>query len=113
MAELLIAETWETIARVQPDRPAVIQGERVTSWGEFDRRADALAADFLAAGLGHEAKVAAYLYNAAEYLETYFAAFKAGLQPFNTNYRYGPEELYYLFDNADAEAIVFHASFAP
>src|SRR5262249_42703895 len=46
-----------------------------------------------------------------EYLETYFAAFKAGLAPVNTNYRYGPEEIKYLFDNADAEAVVFHAGF--
>ena len=113
MDELLFASVWETIARAQPDRPAVIQGERIRTWGEFDRRADALAADFLASGIGQGGKVAAYLYNSAEYLETYFAAFKAGLHPFNTNYRYGAEELYYLFDNADAEAIVFHASFAP
>ncbi len=113
LAELLIAETWEAIAAVQPDRPAVVQGERVTTWAAFDRRADALAADFLAAGLGQGAKVGAYLYNGAEYLETYLAAFKAGLHPFNTNYRYGSEELFYLFDNADAEAIVFHAAFAP
>jgi fatty-acyl-CoA synthase len=30
----------------------------------------------------------------------------------NTNYRYGPEELFYLFDNADAQAVVFNAGFA-
>ena len=59
----------------------------------------------------HQAKVAAYLYNGPEYLETYFAAFKGGFAPVNTNYRYGPEELFYLFDNADAEAVVFHAAF--
>lgn len=112
MDQLLYAGVWEEIAKAQPDRPALIQGERVISWAEFDRRADALAADFLAAGVGREAKVAAYLYNGPEYLETYFAAFKAGLHPVNTNYRYGPDELYYLFDNADAEAIVFHAEFA-
>ena len=112
MNELLYAGVWEQIARTQPERPAVIQGPRVTTWGAFDARADALAADLLDAGLGQGAKVAAYLYNSAEYLETYYAAFKAGLHPINTNYRYGPEELYYLFDNADAEAIVFHAGFA-
>ena len=27
--------------------------------------------------------------------------------PFNVNYRYGPDELCYLLDNADAEAVVF------
>ena len=59
-----------------------------------------------------QSKVAAYLYNGPEYLETYYAAFKAGLAPVNTNYRYVADELIYLFDNADAEAVVFRASFA-
>ncbi len=37
---------------------------------------------------------------------------RPGFAPVNTNYRYGDDELIYLFDNADAEAVVFHASFA-
>ena len=65
----------------------------------------------LAAGLTHQSKVAAYLYNCPEYLETYVAAFKGGFAPVNTNYRYGHDEIVYLFDNADAEAVVFHAAF--
>jgi len=106
------ADVWEEVAKGAPDRPAQIQGDRVVTWRDFDRRANALAAHLLAAGVSHQGKVAAYLYNAPEYLETYFAAFKAGLAPVNTNYRYEPEELFYLFDNADAEVIVFHAGFA-
>jgi len=106
------ADVWEAIAAAQPDHPAHIQGERVLTWGEFDARSDALAAHLIAAGLDHQAKVAAFLYNGPEYLETYYAAFKGGFAPVNTNYRYGPEELFYLFDNADAQAIVFHAGFA-
>jgi acyl-CoA synthetase (AMP-forming)/AMP-acid ligase II len=107
------AEIWESVADAVPGRPAQIHGERTLTWADFDRRADALARRLLDAGLGRQAKVAAYLYNAPEYLETYFAAFKAGLVPVNTNYRYVADELIYLFDNADAEAVVFHASFAP
>jgi fatty-acyl-CoA synthase len=106
------ADIWEEVARAVPQRPAQIQGERVVSWGAFDSRANAIAAFMLNAGLGHQSKMAAYLYSSPEYLESYFAAFKAGLVPVNTNYRYGDQELTYLFDNADAEAVVFHASFA-
>ncbi|MBU1377146.1 MAG: acyl-CoA synthetase [Alphaproteobacteria bacterium] len=106
-----IADVWEAIAAAQPDYPAQVQGERVITWSQFDARADALAAHFIASGMGHQAKVAGYLYNGPEYLETYFAAFKGGFAPVNTNYRYGPEEIIYLFDNADAEAVVFHAGF--
>jgi len=107
------ANLWESIAAAVPDRPAQIHGPTVFSWRDFDRRADALARRLLDKGLGKQAKVAAYLYNAPEYLETYYAAFKAGLAPVNTNYRYVADELIYLFDNADAEAVVFHASFTP
>src|SRR5438093_2462661 len=113
MGDWNFADVYEAIAERVPDAPCQVQGDRVVSWADFDRRANALAADLLQAGLGRQAKVGAYLYNCAEYLETYMAAFKAGLAPFNTNYRYGPDEISYLFDNADAEAIVFHASFAP
>ena len=107
----IFADVWEAIAASQPERPALVQGERVLTWAEFDARADALAAHLIDAGLDHQAKVAAFLYNGPEYLETYFAAFKGGFAPVNTNYRYGPEELFYLFDNADAQAVVFHAGF--
>lgn len=112
MAGWTFADVWEEIAAATPEQPAQIQGDRVVSWRGFDRRANALAAYFVGKGLGHQAKVAAFLYNAPEYLETYYAAFKAGLAPVNTNYRYEPEELFYLFDNADTEAVVFHAGFA-
>jgi 3-oxocholest-4-en-26-oate---CoA ligase len=32
--------------------------------------------------------------------------------PVNTNYRYTDDELVYLWDNADAVAVVFHGAFA-
>ena len=41
-----------------------------------------------------------------------YAAFKAALVPVNTNYRYTADELLYLWDNADAGAVVFHGCFA-
>jgi acyl-CoA synthetase (AMP-forming)/AMP-acid ligase II len=55
--------------------------------------------------------VAQYLYNCPEYLESMYAAWKAGLVPVNTNYRYADDELVYLWDNADAVAVVFHGAF--
>ena len=106
------ANLWESVAKATPERPALIHGDKTIAWKDFDRRANALAKVMVEAGVAKQSKVAAYLYNGPEYIETYFAAFKAGLVPFNTNYRYGGDELTYLFDNADAEVVVFHASFA-
>src|SRR5690606_6901856 len=65
----------------------------------------------LDAGLGRQQAVAQYLYNGPEYMESMFAAFKVALVPVNTNYRYTADELLYLWDNADAGAVVFHGTF--
>jgi acyl-CoA synthetase (AMP-forming)/AMP-acid ligase II len=106
------ADVWEAVAEVHPDAPALTQGSRHLSWRQFDRGADLAATRFLDAGLGHQAKVAQYLHNCPEYLESLFGAFKAGLVPVNTNYRYTDDELVYLWDNADVESVVFHGSFS-
>jgi acyl-CoA synthetase (AMP-forming)/AMP-acid ligase II len=108
-----LADVFERIAERIPDAPAQRQGERTFTWAEFDRRADGVAATLLGAGLVEQDKVAQYLYNCPEYLESTFAAFKAGMATVNTNYRYAADELVYLWDNADVVAVVFHGTFAP
>ena len=81
------------------------------TWAEFDRRANGIARTLLDAGASEQDKVAQYLYNAPEYLESMYGVYKAGLVPVNTNYRYADDELVYLWDNADAVAVVFHGTF--
>jgi acyl-CoA synthetase (AMP-forming)/AMP-acid ligase II len=105
------ADVWETVADVKPDAIAVTQGERHVSWSEFDRGADGVAQFLLDQGVVQQDKVAVYLYNCPEYLQACFATIKIGLVPVNTNYRYGDDELSYLWDNADAVAVVFHGTF--
>jgi acyl-CoA synthetase (AMP-forming)/AMP-acid ligase II len=105
------AEVWETIAEQIPDAPAQVQGDRRFTWRELDQRANGIAHALLEGGAQEQDKVAQYLYNGPEYLESVYAAFKAGLAPINTNYRYTDDELVYLWDNADAVAVVFHGAF--
>ena len=107
------ADIWEAHARRFPEALAQIHGGLRSTWAQFSARADGVAAAFIGAGLGYQDKVAQYLYNGPEYMESMFAAFKAGLVPVNTNYRYTDTELVYLWDNADAAAVVFHGSFTP
>jgi fatty-acyl-CoA synthase len=106
------ATVWETVADAAPRAVAQRHGERRVSWGEFDARADGIAAALLHAGLRHQDKVALYLYNGPEYLQSAFGCMKVGLVPVNTNYRYQQDELHYLWDNADAAAVIFHGAFA-
>lgn len=111
MSEWRFADVWETVAETVPSATAQIHGERRVDWGTFDRRAGGVSARLVAAGLARHDKVALYLYNTPEYLETAFAAMKAALVPVNTNYRYRHDELHYLWDNADAGAVVFDGEF--
>jgi acyl-CoA synthetase (AMP-forming)/AMP-acid ligase II len=105
------ADVWEVIADQIPDAQCQVQGERRVSWSEFDHRANGVARTLLDRGAVEQDKVAQYLHNGPEYIESLFAAFKAGLVPINTNYRYRDDELVYLWDNADAVAVVFHGTF--
>jgi acyl-CoA synthetase (AMP-forming)/AMP-acid ligase II len=105
------ADLFEALAERQPDAMAQRHAGITTTWAEFDRRADGVAATLLAAGVAEQDKVAQYLYNGPEYLESCFAAFKAGLATVNTNFRYAADELFYLWDNADVVAVVFHGVF--
>ena len=106
------AEIWERLAARFPDAPALVHGDRTISWKSFDERANGLAASLLTDGAIHQDKVALYLYNSPEYMEATFALYKSALVPVNTNYRYVEDELAYLWDNADAVAVIFHGSFA-
>ena len=111
MTDWNYADVWDAVAATVPERPALQQGPVRISWQQLERRAASVAGALAAAGLGHQAKVAQYLYNCPEYLESLYACFKAGLVPVNTNYRYTDDELVYLWENSDAEAVIFHAPF--
>jgi 3-oxocholest-4-en-26-oate---CoA ligase len=108
--ELHFATIWESIADVVGDAPAVTQGDITRTWTQYDDRAARLAQAMTDAGLRPNSKVGLYLYNSNEYLEAHYGAFKLRAVPVNVNYRYLDEELWYLLDNSDAEALFFHSS---
>lgn len=108
-----MADVFETVARLVPDQVALTDGNTRRTWRDYEDRSARLAAALVARGIAPDAKTAIYAYNSPEYLEAQFASFKARAVPINVNYRYVEEELVYLFDNADVEAVFFDARFAP
>lgn len=105
-----LATVWESVADAMPEHTVIVHGENRRTWRELDSRASRVAGALRAAGLGTDAKVAQFLYNGNEYLEILYGAFKARAVPVNVNYRYLEDELAYLLDNSDAEALFFHGS---
>ena len=95
------------------DTPALIHGEKIVNWGQLTARSNNLARAFVQRGARTGDKVALYMRNCPEYMETLVACFKARLVPVNVNYRYLDDELYYILDNSDAVAVVYGPEFQP
>jgi fatty-acyl-CoA synthase len=106
------ASLWEAIADTIPRRKALICGDTTRTWREYDDRAARFALALSEAGLGEGSKVGLYLHNGNPYLEAQFGIFKIGGCPINVNYRYKADELVYLLENSDAEALVYQAQYA-
>lgn len=107
-----IADTWEELSDVIGPRPALIHGDQITTWSQFDDRASRFATALKRAGLGQGSTFAIDLYNCPEWIESFYAAIKIRAMPANVNYRYLDDELLHLLTDSRAEAIVVHASLA-
>ena len=102
----------DAISPVMPaDAPALVHGARTITWAETTSRSNNLARALIAGGAKPGDKVAFYMRNRPEYTETLAACFKARLTHVNVNYRYKPDEVFYIFDNSDAQTVVYGSEF--
>lgn len=93
------------------DAPALVHGDRVICWREATRASNNLAQAILKRGAAPGDKLAIYMRNRPEYMIALAAAFKARLTHVNVNYRYTPDEVWYIFDNSDAQTVVYASEF--
>jgi acyl-CoA synthetase (AMP-forming)/AMP-acid ligase II len=116
----------DAVAGVIGDREFIIQGDRRFTHAQIVERSDRLAAYLHSRGLGCHTErselpghqvgqdlLGIYAYNGPEYIEAMLGSWRARVAPFNVNYRYVKDELQYLFADAGAAALIYHATFAP
>jgi acyl-CoA synthetase (AMP-forming)/AMP-acid ligase II len=124
--EFNIAEVFAAVAAANPDRDCIVFGDKRFTFAQTDERARRFARALHGWGLGahrERSEVAAhesgqshlglYMANCNEFVEAMLGAYQARVAPFNVNYRYVADELVYLLDNAGADAVMYHARFAP
>jgi acyl-CoA synthetase (AMP-forming)/AMP-acid ligase II len=107
--EFNLADLFERVADVVPERVAVVCGGDRRTYAQLDERSTQLAHVLAARGATPGAHVALYMRNSIEHLEAMFACYKLRAVPINVNYRYVDDELAYLLDDADAVGIVADA----
>ena len=91
--------------------PALVHGTRRISWGDFAKRSNNIARGLIERGAKPGDKLAFYMRNRPEYTELLAAGFKARLTHVNVNYRYKADEVHYIFDNSDAQTVVYGSEF--
>lgn len=96
---------------IPQDAPALIHGDRIVTWPEMAARSNNVARALRKRGACDGAKVAFYMRNRPEYGELMAACFKGRLTHVNINYRYRPEEVFYIFNDSDSEVIVYSSEF--
>jgi acyl-CoA synthetase (AMP-forming)/AMP-acid ligase II len=105
------ADLFEHSVDAVPDRIALIEEGRRVTYRELEERANQLAHHLAAQGVTRGTHIGFQMHNSIDTMQTLIACFKLAAVPVNINFRYGPEELAYLYDNADLEYLVYHACY--
>ena len=100
-------------AKVFPDKPAIVYGERRSTYREVAAEATRLARALLASGVGPGDRVAYLCPNIPEMLVAHFGVPLAGAVLVAVNTRLSPEEVRYICDHSGAKLLVADAELLP
>jgi len=109
--EFNAADIFEGVVDRVPDREAVVYGSTRLTYKELDARSNKAANALKKLGIKKGSHIGIYAFNCIEWLEIMLGAYKLSAIPININYRYVEEELKYLIDNADIEAVFYQKQF--
>jgi fatty-acyl-CoA synthase len=111
MDGLTLGDIAETNARKYPDDDCIVSltgGTRETlSFSEFDERVNQTARTLAERGVEKGDKIAVYMQNHLETIETYYGAMKLGALPVPINHRFKDTEVSYVIQDSDATYCVF------
>src|SRR5512137_220967 len=108
---LLLGEAIARNSRLIPNREAVVYGRKRFTYKQFNARINQLAHALLALKIRKGTKVAILLHNCNEFLEAYFALAKIGAVGVPLNFRLGAEEIKYIVNHSDSEALILGEAF--
>ncbi|MBU1205772.1 MAG: long-chain fatty acid--CoA ligase [Proteobacteria bacterium] len=98
-------------AHEQPDKLAVIFGNKRYTYKVFNERVNRLSNALLGKGVGKGDKVAYLLNNCSEFAEISFALSKIGALSVPLNFRLKEEEIGYIIENSDSSFLFFGPEF--
>jgi acyl-CoA synthetase (AMP-forming)/AMP-acid ligase II len=104
-----VGALFHSVVPANPNRIALVDGERKLTYTELDERSNRLAHVLINKGLQQQDRVAILARNCAEYMELELAAAKAGLIVAALNWRLGERELQHCISMVEPMLIVVAA----
>lgn len=108
-----LADLWEMLADAAPEGECLVAGDTRHTRRSLDAAANRIANHLIATGIQPEDRVGIYARNCAEYVEALLGCWKCGAVPVNINWRYVPDELRYVIDDAELRAIIVEDEYVP
>ena len=110
-----LPEAFQATIRMHPDRVALrtVGGIREFTWAEYGRRVESIARGLAALGVGRGTTVGIMLTNRPEFHLIDTAALHLGAVPFSIYNTSSPEQIEYLFGNAENTVVITEQIFMP
>jgi acyl-CoA synthetase (AMP-forming)/AMP-acid ligase II len=109
---IALGEQLARIARKYPERDALVCGDTVRTYAQFDARVARLASGLAARGVTVGARLAVLMHNSLEMVETIFAGWRLGAIVVPINFRLVAAEVRFIVEDADPSAVVVDAALA-
>ena len=100
-----LAQALVSISRLQPERPAVTEGDRTWSYDAFTKRVCTLAGGLQRSGLRPGDRVVLWMENCSEFLEVLYACWAAGLCAVPTNAKLHEREVEHIAGDCGARIL--------
>jgi long-chain acyl-CoA synthetase len=98
-------------AEENPNRPAIIEGDYILSYGELCEQVESFAATLSELPLNTKSKIGLLCLNQKEYLVAYFGSLLKGLPVIPFNFLLKPEDLAYIAQDAGIDTLVVDSAF--
>lgn len=97
--------------KTYPEKSAIVYGDKILTYNDFNERVNRLANALLALGVSPGENVAIMQWNCPQLLESMFACFKTGFGAVPINARLHSKEFSYIIQHSKSKAVIFGKEF--
>jgi fatty-acyl-CoA synthase len=108
---MVLGDFLTKYAAERPDREAVVFQDRRYTFRDYDRETDRVAAGLLKLGVKKGDRVGIYIPNWPENIFSYLGAAKIGAVAVPVSWRFTPQEIRFVIDNAGISVLIMAAGF--